>query len=48
MAANPQPSATALATIYHILGIDPASMLPDRQNRPVRLVEHGEPIHELF
>jgi uncharacterized protein (DUF1501 family) len=37
-----------LATIYHVLGIDPTAMLPDKQARPVRLVEHGEPIRELF
>jgi hypothetical protein len=37
-----------LATIYSVLGIDHASMLPDKQNRPVRLVDVGEPIRELF
>jgi hypothetical protein len=36
------------ATIYHALGIDPESMVNDRQNRPVRLVERGAPIRELF
>jgi len=36
-----------LATIYQFLGIDPAHMLPDRQNRPVRLVDSGVPIREL-
>ena len=25
-----------LATIYHLLGIDPATMLTDRQGRPLR------------
>jgi hypothetical protein len=37
-----------LATIYHTLGIDPASTVNDRQGRPVRLVEEGGPIGELF
>jgi uncharacterized protein (DUF1501 family) len=37
-----------LATIYRVLGIDHTAMLPDKQNRPVRLVESGEPIRELF
>ena len=37
-----------LATIYHALGIDPESTIDDRQNRPVRLVHEGRPIHELF
>lgn len=37
-----------LASIYQVLGIDHDTYLPDRQNRPTRLVEHGEPIPELF
>jgi uncharacterized protein (DUF1501 family) len=37
-----------LATIYHSLGIDPATTVTDRQNRPVRIVDRGQPIHELF
>lgn len=36
-----------LATIYQFLGIDPDHTLPDRQNRPVRLVDAGTPIREL-
>jgi uncharacterized protein (DUF1501 family) len=36
-----------LATIYRVLGIDHAQTLPDLQNRPLRLVEDGEPIAEL-
>ena len=49
-----EPASTAyspgdvLATIYRFLGIEPAQMLPDRQNRPVRLVDHGSPIRELL
>jgi hypothetical protein len=37
-----------LATIYHSLGIDPEGSVLDRQNRPVRIVPEGRPIHELF
>ena len=37
-----------LATIYKFLGINYASFLEDQQNRPVRLVESGEPIRELY
>jgi hypothetical protein len=37
-----------LATIYHSLGIDPATMVIDRQKRPIRIVDHGQPIGELF
>jgi Protein of unknown function (DUF1501) len=37
-----------LASIYRVLGIDPGATLPDRQERPVRLVDAGQPIAELF
>lgn len=37
-----------LATMYHLKGIDPATTIPDRLNRPVRLVETGRPIAELL
>ncbi|MDA0835186.1 MAG: DUF1501 domain-containing protein [Planctomycetota bacterium] len=37
-----------LASVYRVLGIDHNTHLPDRQNRPVRLIETGEPIAELF
>jgi hypothetical protein len=35
------------ATVYHVLGIDPATELRDRQNRPVRL-NQGEVMQCLF
>ncbi len=35
------------ATLYHSLGIDPASTVPDRGNRPMRLLDELEPIQEL-
>lgn len=37
-----------LATLYRVVGIDHESFLPDRQNRPMRLVDEGQPIAELF
>jgi len=37
-----------LATMYHTLGIPASRTLPDRQNRPIALVESGQPIKELF
>jgi hypothetical protein len=37
-----------LATIYRVLGIDPEQTLADRQNRPIRIVDAGQPIAELF
>jgi len=35
------------ATIYHVLGVDPASEVRDRQGRPVHL-NRGEVMHALF
>lgn len=35
------------ATVYHVLGVDPASEVKDRQGRPVRL-NHGEVMRSLF
>ena len=37
-----------LASIYKTLDIDPQATVIDRQNRPVPIVEQGEPIRELF
>jgi hypothetical protein len=37
-----------IATLYHALGIDPATEYRDTLNRPRRLVEHGNPIIGLF
>ena len=36
------------ATIFHALGIDPQTRVPDRQGRPVPLVENGNPLTQLF
>src|SRR5262245_42094696 len=38
---------SVLATVYHALGIDPASALIDRAGRPVYLLDEQEPIREL-
>jgi hypothetical protein len=35
------------ATLYHNLGIDPATTLTDTNGRPQHLVGAGEPIREL-
>jgi hypothetical protein len=37
-----------ISTLYHALGIDPATEYRDSLNRPRRLVEHGGPIVGLF
>jgi hypothetical protein len=45
---HPVTPEDILATLYHLKGIDPESTIPDRLNRPVRLVESGSPIHALL
>jgi uncharacterized protein (DUF1501 family) len=37
-----------MATIYHVLGIDPATTLPDFNGRPQYLLEDRQPIRELL
>ncbi|MSQ94251.1 MAG: DUF1501 domain-containing protein [Gemmataceae bacterium] len=37
-----------LATIYHAVGIDPHSTVPNREGRPVPLVPAGDVVRELF
>ena len=36
-----------LATVYHVLGIDPALEFPDFAGRPVKLLAQGHAIAEL-
>lgn len=45
---RPTSPKDVLATIYHLLGIDPHSTLLDPQQRPVPLVEKGEVMHDLL
>jgi hypothetical protein len=37
-----------VATIYHVLGIDPEMTVPDRSDRPVIIAQGGEPLHEIL
>jgi hypothetical protein len=37
-----------LATIYHLLGIDPATLLTDRQGRPLPIVPDGEVLADVL
>jgi hypothetical protein len=48
--ANDRPLTPGdlLASIYQALGINPRATVTDRQNRPIQVVEQGEPIRELF
>jgi hypothetical protein len=36
-----------LATLYHVLGIDPAATIPDHNGRPQYLLDDREPVKEL-
>jgi uncharacterized protein (DUF1501 family) len=44
---RPYGPQNVLATLYHVLGIDPATTLADLNGRPVHLLDHREPIAEL-
>jgi len=46
-ADQPRGPEDIAATIYHLLGIDPGTILYDAENRPHHLVI-GKPIHELL
>jgi uncharacterized protein (DUF1501 family) len=37
-----------LATIYHVLGIDPATTFPDRTGRPLHLLSDRDTVRELL
>jgi hypothetical protein len=45
---RPLTAKDVLATIYHLVGIDPDQTLNDRLNRPVPLVHNGQVIPELL
>jgi hypothetical protein len=44
---RPYTPANILATMYHHLGIDPATTIPDRSHRPMYLLDDREPVREL-
>jgi hypothetical protein len=46
--ANPVHPYDLISTVFHALGIDPATEYLDSQNRPRRLVDHGQPVTSLF
>lgn len=45
---RPVSPKDVLCTIYHLLGIDPHITIPDREGRPVPLVEGGEVMRDLL
>jgi hypothetical protein len=44
---QPYTPQNVLATLYHVLGIDPATTLPDHNGRPMYLLDERRPIAEL-
>lgn len=45
---RPYMAQNVLATLYHVLGIDPATTLPDHQGRPMYLLDDRRAIEELL
>ena len=45
---HPYSPGDVLATVYEFLGIDPAHEFLDRNGRPLRILNQGEPIQELI
>ena len=45
---NPYTPQNLLATMYHVLGIDPATTFADHNGRPQYLLDNREPIAELI
>lgn len=45
---RPIPYQDVLATMYHILGIDYTKSYLNEANRPVAIINHGEPIREIL
>ena len=47
-ASDPVSPGDLVATIYHLLGIDPRMTVPDRLGRPVPIAHGGEPIRGVI
>jgi Protein of unknown function (DUF1501) len=45
---RPVTYSNVFATLYHNLGIEPSTAVPDRNGRPMYLLDDREPIHELI
>jgi hypothetical protein len=48
VAERPVSPKDILATVYHLLGIDPDTMLTDRIGRPLPLLAEGTPVGEML
>lgn len=47
-ATHPVSPGDVVATIYHLLGIDPHLTVPDLSGRPIAIAHGGEPIAEIL
>ena len=47
-ASHPVSPGDVVATIYHLLGIDPHMTVPDRAGRPIAIAHGGEPISDVI
>jgi hypothetical protein len=45
---RPLKPANLLATVYKVLGIDPAATFLDNSGRPIAMLDDGEPIREIL
>ncbi|MEZ6146018.1 MAG: DUF1501 domain-containing protein [Planctomycetaceae bacterium] len=45
---DPVSPGDVVATIYHLLGIDPHMTVPDLQNRPIAIAHGGDPIQGVI
>jgi hypothetical protein len=45
---RPMSPKDILATVYHLLGVDPHTMLPGPQGRPMPLLASGEVAYDLL
>ncbi|HXT40488.1 MAG TPA: DUF1501 domain-containing protein [Candidatus Angelobacter sp.] len=45
---RPYTPQNILATLYHVLGIDPSATLPDHNGRPQYLLDDRDPVKELI
>jgi hypothetical protein len=45
---HPVTPGDVVATIYHLLGVDPELMLPDLTGRPIAIAHGGEPIRAIL
>jgi uncharacterized protein (DUF1501 family) len=44
---NPYTPSNVLASLYHHLGIDPATTIPDRDKRPMYVLDDRDSVREL-